>query len=72
MPVDGTVMLDGERVTGMIITFQPQGNTEGNGANGYVGNDGRFSLTDMRGEPGVYRGNYRISFYPGLEKKRCA
>jgi hypothetical protein len=68
MPVDGTVTLDGEPVTGMIITFQPQGDTEGNGANGYVGDGGHFSLTDMRGEPGAYRGTYRISFYPALEK----
>jgi hypothetical protein len=66
--VDGTVTLDGEPVTGMIISFDIEGNTEGTGALGYVDDGGHFSLTDSRGEPGAYRGTYRISFYPALKK----
>jgi hypothetical protein len=67
-PLGGTVTLDGQPVTGMIVTFAPQGNTQGNGASGYVGEGGEFSLLDARGEPGIYPGTYRISFYPALEK----
>jgi hypothetical protein len=63
-PVNGKVTFDGEPLKEMMITFTPTGQTEGNGAMGYVGNDGTFSLIDMRGEPGAYAGQYRISFYP--------
>jgi hypothetical protein len=67
VPVDGLVTLDGKPVSGMIVSFAPEGETQGNGALGYVGEDGRFSLTDARGEPGVRVGQYRVSFYPALK-----
>lgn len=67
VPVEGTVTLDGRTVSGMIISFDPHGETGGNGALGHVGDDGHFSLTDARGEPGAYVGEYRISFYPALK-----
>ena len=67
VPVEGSVTLDGMPVTGMIICFDPQDETQGNGALGHVGDDSRFSLLDARGEPGAYVGKYRISFYPALK-----
>src|SRR5687767_10703219 len=60
VPVSGTVTLDGKPVSGMIITFAPQGQTDGNGALGYVDDRGNFELTDSRGEPGAYVGQYRV------------
>ena len=67
MPVSGTVTLDGKPVSGMIVTFAPEGETDGNGALGYVDEKGHFTLRDARGEPGAHAGQYRISFYPALK-----
>jgi hypothetical protein len=72
MPVDGTVTLDGRPVRGMIVTFAPQGENAGTGSLGYVDDQGRFTLTDARGETGIYVGTYRISFYPALKKGMTA
>lgn len=64
VPVSGRVTLDGKPVKGLIVNFQPLGDTKGNGALSLVGEDGRFTLSDMRGGSGAHVGEYKVSFYP--------
>jgi hypothetical protein len=68
--VDGRVTLDGRPVKDMIVNFQPQGATPGNGANGMTDADGRYSLMDNRGSTGAYVGEYKVSFYPSIGSKQ--
>jgi hypothetical protein len=70
VPVNGRVTLEGKPVKDMIVNFQPQGETAGNGALGMTDADGRFTLTDMRSAPGAHVGEYRVSFYPSLGSKK--
>jgi hypothetical protein len=72
VPVGGTVTLEGKPVSGLIVTFAPQGETAGNGAMGFVDDSGRFTLTDSHGEAGAHPGNYRVSFYPALKSTNLA
>jgi hypothetical protein len=65
VPVSGRVMLDGQPVKQMVVTFTPVGDTPGLGALGHTGDDGHFTLTDARGETGAYVGEYKVYFYPG-------
>ena len=64
VPVEGRVTLDGEPLPEVVVTFTPIGATLGNGAVGGTAADGRFTLTDVRGEPGAHAGEYRVSLYP--------
>jgi hypothetical protein len=66
VPVEGRVTLDGKPVKEVIVNFQPINDTPGNGALGSTDPDGRFTLTDARGEAGVYAGEYKVIFYPAL------
>jgi hypothetical protein len=70
VPVEGRVTLDGKPVKDMIITFHPVGNTYGTGAHGLTDGDGKFTLADSRGGTGAYVGEYKITFYPSLGRKK--
>lgn len=64
VPVSGQVTLEGRPVRDMVITFEPLGDTVGSGSIGGTDGAGKFTLTDVRGQPGAYVGEYLISFYP--------
>ena len=64
VPVEGRVTLDGNPLPEVVVTFTPIGTTPGNGAVGGTAADGRFTLTDVRGQPGAHAGEYRVSLYP--------
>jgi hypothetical protein len=68
--VEGRVTLDGKPVSEMLINFQPVGNTGGTGAHAMTDTDGRFTLSDMRGGTGAHVGEYKVSFYPPLGRKK--
>lgn len=70
VPVKGRVTLDGKPVQEMLINFQPVGNTAGEGAHAMTDTDGRFTLSDMRGGTGAHVGEYKVSFYPPLGRKK--
>lgn len=70
VPVNGRVTLDGKPVQEMLINFQPVGNTTGEGAHAMTDTDGRFTLSDMRGGTGAHVGEYKVSFYPALGRKK--
>jgi hypothetical protein len=59
--VSGKVTLNGEALAGAQITFIPLGKTQGIGAQARTGADGRYQLTDRRGQPGAAPGNYKVT-----------
>jgi hypothetical protein len=67
VPVSGRVLLEGRPPGPAVITFTPTGETAGSGAVGGLDGDGRFTLTDVRGEPGAHPGQYKLSLYPTPE-----
>lgn len=70
VPVEGRVTLEGKPVQEMLINFQPVGTNPGTGAHAMTDMDGRFTLSDMRGGDGAYAGEYKVSFYPALGRKK--
>ena len=64
VPVTGTVTMDGNPLPEVAVTFNPIGETLGNGALAGTNVEGRFTLIDVRGGEGAHPGEYRISFYP--------
>jgi hypothetical protein len=72
-PVRGRIVMEDKPMAEVIVTFAPIGNTTGNGALGATDRDGRFELTDVRGEKGAHPGEYKIHLYPApLPKKTDA
>ena len=69
-PVSGRVTLDEKPVPKMIVNFTPLGETGGNGALACTDDDGRFTLLDARGEKGAHVGEYKVSFYPALNRTK--
>lgn len=64
VPVQGRITLDGKPVSEHVVTFSPIGNTQGNGAMGPTDEQGKFALTDVRGETGAHVGDYKVHLYP--------
>ncbi len=64
VPVSGIVTMDGDPLPEVAVTFNPIGETLGNGALAGTDAEGRFKLIDVRGADGAHPGEYRISFYP--------
>lgn len=62
--VEGRVTLDGEPVVRYSVKFDPADDTPGSGSIGGTDSDGRYTLLDVRGQPGAHIGTYRVSFYP--------
>jgi hypothetical protein len=60
VPVDGTVTLDREPLSGTMVTLVPTGNTRGRGATGYTDEQGRYELRAPDGRAGVPVGEYRV------------
>ena len=69
VPVEGRVTLNGKPVKQMLVNFQPVGKTYGTGANGMTDDDGKFSMMDSRGGTGAHVGEYKVSFYPPLNRR---
>jgi hypothetical protein len=69
VPVRGRVILDGQPVRKYSVSFIPTGKTLGNGALAGTDSDGRFTLIDVRGKPGIRVGEYKVSFYPFSDSK---
>lgn len=64
VPISGQVLLEGQPVADVIVTFTPIGSTAGSGSLGGTSADGKFTLTDVRGGRGGHVGAYRVSLYP--------
>ncbi|MEX2171192.1 MAG: hypothetical protein WD851_17865 [Pirellulales bacterium] len=70
VPVRGRIMLQQKPVTEVIVNFAPVGNTAGSGALGATDKEGRFELTDVRGQKGAHPGDYKIHLYPASRPKQ--
>jgi hypothetical protein len=62
VPVEGIVTLDAKPLSGAVLLFQPQGNTEGQGGTARTGADGKFALSsfDLQAK-GAAAGSYRVT-----------
>ena len=58
--VTGAVTLDGKLLPDVQVMFIADGETPGNGGSGRTGVDGRYSLQNHQGDPGVAAGKYRV------------
>jgi hypothetical protein len=58
--VTGTVKLNGEPLSGALVTFYPEGATGGLGGSGRTGPDGKYALTAARGGKPILPGEYRV------------
>jgi hypothetical protein len=63
VPVSGTVTLDGKPLAGVTVRFTPIENTPGTGAAGSTDKDGKYSISDRRGDKGAAVGAYRVTIY---------
>ena len=67
VPVSGTVTLDSEPIAGGVINFQPvasaDATTGGPGSSGRINDEGRFSLTTVRGQPGAVVGTHKVKIF---------
>lgn len=63
-PVSGTITLDGAPAANVEVAFQPIGGAEnptpGPGSLAIADDQGRFTLTTVRDEPGAVVGNHRV------------
>jgi hypothetical protein len=64
VPVSGQVTLDGSPLKEVVVNFTPIGETKGSGALAGTNLEGRFTLIDVRGQPGAHVGEYKVSLYP--------
>ena len=60
VPVSGTVMLDGEPLSGAVVTFIPTESTRGTGANGYTDTAGKYEIVANHGGKGAPEGTYKV------------
>jgi hypothetical protein len=70
VPVEGRVLLEGQPVPAVVVTFSPVGETLGNGAHGYTEADGRFTLSNVRGGTGPHVGSYLVSLVPSASNRK--
>ncbi len=61
IPVQGTVLLDGEPLAAATVVFMPVESTPGNGGFGRTDDEGRFTVTYSSGYEGIPAGAYRVS-----------
>jgi len=59
--VRGTVTLDAKPVSGVMLSFVPQGATRGFGASGYTDRNGKYSLITRFGDEGILAGQYVVT-----------
>lgn len=65
-PVSGTVTFDGKPLAGGIVNFQPQAAKSpivGPGSVGYCDEQGHYTLSTIRKEPGAVVGTHRVRIY---------
>lgn len=60
VPVTGIVKMDGKPLSHTSVTFVPTGNTKGVECVGAADEEGKFSLTQLRGSTGCPPGEYRV------------
>jgi hypothetical protein len=65
VPVDGTILLDGQPLAYKCVLFLPEEGTAGNGAGGYTNGEGKYSLFAVifgvtRDYDGCPPGRYRV------------
>jgi len=65
VPVEGTVLLDGQPLAYKSLLFLPEGETGGNGAGGFTDGDGNYKLNAVvfgatTDRPGCPPGTYRV------------
>lgn len=58
--ISGTVTLDGEPLSGAVLSFTPTGSTRGFGAGGYTDAVGRYELFTRGDIRGAAAGEYRV------------
>lgn len=61
VPAKGVVTLDGQPLANADVTAIPLGDTEGAGGTARTNAQGEFSITHFRGEPGLPKGEYRVT-----------
>jgi len=62
VPVSGTVTLDGEPVSGVMVNFFPEGPTTGSTlCYGMTDDSGRYELQDSQGRKGTLTGKARVT-----------
>lgn len=61
-PVSGAVLIDGQPLSGVLVSFVAINDTVGTGAYGVTDDAGKFTLTHQSGEPGIEPGQYQINF----------
>jgi hypothetical protein len=58
--VTGSVKWKNEKLAGALVTFMPIGDTPGGGGTARTEPDGSFTVTDVRGAPGIPPGEYKV------------
>jgi hypothetical protein len=61
VPVSGTVTLDGEPVSGVMVTFSPGDTTRGGICTGITDESGRYELKDGQQHVGAPPGQYAVT-----------
>jgi hypothetical protein len=60
-PITGVLVLNGTPLAGASVEFTPQGSTQGIGAIGVSGTDGKFEvISSRRGDEGIPPGEYTV------------
>jgi hypothetical protein len=58
--VTGTVTMDDLPLANAVVTFYPEGQTQGLGGTGRTGADGKYTITPARRGKGLDPGEYRV------------
>lgn len=62
VPVTGNVTNGGKPMAGVLVSFNPQGETQGTGGEGVTDENGQFTLQHRSGSQGVEPGKYEVAF----------
>ncbi len=65
VPVEGTVIIDGQPAAGVTVWFHAAAETKGNGGYADTDSGGRFTGRTHQGRPGLYPGSYAITLSVG-------
>jgi len=58
---EGTVTYKGAPVVGASVTFHPDGGGEMRPAGGLTDADGKFKVTTLKSDDGIFPGNYKVT-----------
>lgn len=59
-PVTGKVIWKGKALAGAGVQFIPNGSTGGGGGSGKTDANGQYTITYVRGQPGLLPGSYKV------------